>query len=85
MRSFLKRISPASQLDRRLKEVAHIRFDLDEPDFLINKKLGIVSTNVQYSHRPLNSSTHSCEICGNGEFSLNAKFCKICGSEFSNK
>lgn len=85
MGSILKRISSTSQLDRHIEELAHIHFNLDEPDFLINKKLEMVSGNLQHSQHFLTSYTHSCEMCGNVEISSHAKFCRICGSEFSDK
>lgn len=90
MRSILKRISPVSELQSRInksmrKVYSNIYFSLDEPDFILKRKfnsnLNSYNSNSKVHQYLNNSQLISCPKCGNDQFSLNAKFCKICGHE----
>lgn len=86
MGSFLKRISPASQLRSNSKKIySNIVFDIDEPDFLLKRKF---NANPMLDHsnwrvqQYLNQSTpRICPNCGNNQFSNQARFCRVCGTE----
>lgn len=78
MASFLKRIDSVKILN--MPNFTNIPFTLDESDVSLIQKFG--TNHSKQKHKK--NTIKICNTCGNTEFKVKAKHCKICGSEVQN-